>query len=111
MRFHKGSFYIQKYDNYTDSKNIYKFEGYVFEKVTGWIDETGEYGFHKSSPTVWKATDLKTGTAIVSYPTRKECAAFIEGKQEEIKFARTLASNVTARQRMNSFLLNFGMNI
>ena len=111
MKFHKGSFYIQKYDNRTDSKNIYKFEGYIFEKVSRWIDETREYGFHKFSPTVWKATDLKTGAAIVSYPTRKECATFIEEKQEEIKLARTSVSNVAAKQRMNAFLLNFGMNI
>lgn len=108
MKFHKGSFFIQKNHN---RKDDYIFEGYAFEKVTGWIDETGEYGFHKFSPTIWTATDLKTGAAIVSYPTRKECAVFIEEKQEEIKFARTLASNVAARQRMNAFLLNFGMNI
>ena len=109
MRFHKGSFYIQKIRSRKESD--YTFEGYAFEKVTGWINETGEYGFHKFSPTAWKATDLKTGAAIVSCPTRKECAAFVEGKQEEIEFARTLASNAAARQRMNTFLLNFGINI
>lgn len=51
--------------------------------VGGWIDSTNTYGFYKYNK-VWKATDLVSGTLVVTQPTRKACAEWIETHEKDI---------------------------
>lgn len=72
MRFHKGSFPIETVD---PKKKIVV--------VIGWIDEDSVYGFYRYGK-VWKATDLMSGTLIVTEVTRKACVEWIEGNFDRI---------------------------
>lgn len=67
MKFLKGSFPIQ---------NIPAMRERIWV-VSGWVDSTNTYGFYKYGK-VWKATDLVSGTLVVTQPTRKACAEWIE---------------------------------
>lgn len=73
MKFHKGAFKIQMNERLD----------YEIRDVSGWIDETGAYGFHKNG-NHWVATDIASGTLIVSAPTRKACVEWIDENQERI---------------------------
>ena len=73
MKFHKGAFKIQMNERLN----------YEIKDVSGWIDETGDYGFHKKG-NHWVATDIASGLLIVSAPTRKACAEWIDENQEKI---------------------------
>lgn len=73
MKFHKGVFKIQMNERLN----------YEIRDVSGWIDETGDYGFHKNGKH-WVATDIASGVLIVSAPTRKACVEWIDENQERI---------------------------
>ncbi len=73
MKFSKGSFPIQ---------NIPAMRERIWV-VSGWIDSTNTYGFYKYGK-VWKATDLVSGTLVVTQPTRKACAEWIEAHEKDI---------------------------
>lgn len=75
MSYHKKNFLIQ---GHTEVR-----------EVTGWVDETNTYGFHKIEKTsgtllYWVATDLKSGARITQGKTRKECVEWIENNKELI---------------------------
>ena len=91
MKFHKGSFLVQL--NYLCPRRL--------DYVSGWIDETNTYGFYKHNKN-WKATDLKSGTRIITLPTRKGCAEWIESHQDEI-------AAVKQTQRYKTFVENFAI--
>lgn len=73
MKFHKGAFKIQMNERLD----------HEIRDVSGWIDETGAYGFHKNG-NHWVATDIASGTLIVSALTRKACVKWIDENQERI---------------------------
>lgn len=77
MKFHKGAFKIQMNERLD----------YEIRDVSGWIDETGAYGFHKNG-NHWVATDIASGVLIVSAPTRKACVEWIDENQERIVKAK-----------------------
>lgn len=79
MKFHKGVFKIQMNERLN----------YEIKDVSGWIDETGGYGFHKNG-NHWVATDIASGLLIVSTPTRKACAEWIDENQERIIKAKKM---------------------
>lgn len=77
MNFKKKDFFIHKVDD-----TIEQTKG-------GWIDTSGNYGFHKilrKSGTVyfWVATDIATGLRICKAATRTACAKWIETNQDLI---------------------------
>lgn len=73
MKFHKGAFKIQMNERLN----------YEIRDVSGWINETGTYGFHKNG-NHWVATDIASGILIVSASTRKACVEWIDENQERI---------------------------
>lgn len=80
MGFHKHTFPIRMID--AAEKPI--------EIVTGWANEDYTIGFHKvctkrKSQTQWAATDLYSGTRIVTKKTRRECVEWIEQNEKKIK--------------------------
>ena len=77
MKFHKGAFKIQMNERLN----------YEIRDVSGWIDETGVYGFHKNG-NHWVATDIASGVLIVSAPTRKACVEWIDENQKRIAEAK-----------------------
>ena len=74
MKFHKDCFPIQGQYNLPERIKV----------VEGWVEETNTYGFYKWGK-VWKATDLMSGTLIITMPTRKACVEWIEENLERIE--------------------------
>ena len=94
MKFTKGKFWSQHIPECPER----------FQFHEGWI---GEYGvaFAKSkNGKTWTATDLATGMAICIYPTRKECAEWVEENIEKIRAARLFEKCVEAAHTMSEFL-------
>ena len=77
MKFHKGCFPIQGHHYMPERIKV----------VEGWIEESNTYGFYKYGK-VWKATDLMSGTLIITLPTRKACVEWIEENSERIEKAK-----------------------
>lgn len=77
MKFHKSCFPIQGH-HYMPEK---------IKVVEGWIEESNTYGFYKYGK-VWKATDLMSGTLIITLPTRKACGEWIEENLTRIEEAK-----------------------
>lgn len=80
MRFHRGSFYIHKVNDELELK-------------THWLNEDETIGFHKicrksGTTYAWRATDTKSGLAIVTAPTRKACVEWIEQNIDKIEAKR-----------------------
>lgn len=80
MGYHKGDFHIHKADH-------------TLEKVSGWIDDTNTYGFHKlikpnGKVSKWVATDLKTGLRVCAGETRTECHNWIITNKELVELQR-----------------------
>lgn len=79
MGFHKHSFPIRMIDSYK------KRNGTVIEVVKGWSNEDYTIGFHKvKNGKAWAASDCFSGMRIVTKPTRKECAEWIETNKDLI---------------------------
>lgn len=91
MSFHKETFLIQEHTG--------------IKEISGWVDETNTYGFHKinkSSGTLlcWVATDLKSGARIARGKTRKECVEWIKNNKD-------LIDKLREKEEYKQAVLNF----
>ena len=97
MRFVKGSFLIQSHTREADV--------YDFSIREGWLDTNRQFGFYKH-PKIrnrWIATDLSTGAWICYYPTRRECAEWVESHLDEIREGRVNELMIAAAERMREY--------
>lgn len=90
MKFKKTSFFIQMND-------------YKFEKREGYIDDSGQYTFHKSA-NGWIGSDNDSGASICWRKTRKACAEFIEEFKEKIELERGKEYVIQAKKRKEEFI-------
>lgn len=98
MGFHKGSFKITS-----------KSKGFI--EKTGWIDETGTYGFYSfrrpsGNTFLWVATDLSSGLRITTAKTRKECVEWIEKNLDLINYKKKQNEYRIAVERLNKYEAN-----
>lgn len=78
----------QKYNYHRHTFPIRNIVEPELEVVYGWIDSTGLFGFHKNVNGKWNATDLYTGTCIVTRGTRDVCLDWIYENWERIEAAQ-----------------------
>lgn len=107
VNFHKGSFDIQII---TKIENLKPTE-FGLKKVEGWIDNTNTYGFYKKvtpkgKVLSWVATDLTSGTRIVSGKTRKECADWIENNISTISTQKNTSNYTTVVERFKELQIH-----
>jgi hypothetical protein len=107
MIFHKGTFNIQVI---TVVENLKPTE-FGLREVEGWIDNTNTYGFHKKVTPKgkvlgWAATDLASGSRIVTRKTRKECADWIENNIGTISIQKDTSDYTTIVERFRELQIH-----
>lgn len=107
MNFHRGTFNIQIITAVENLKPV----DFGLEEVEGWIDNTNTYGFYKKvtpkgKVLSWVATDLASGTRIISGKTRKECADWIENNISNIINKKNTSNYTTVVERFKELQIH-----